>query len=173
MCYEKTITISTFVVKYPKMLMNMTEPTLLAITGPAALVFMAVFILVTIFPVIFYLLTLQGTLREISRENRRMQPEQVWLSLIPIFGIVWQYFIVSRVADSLYLEFRKRNIYIPEQKPGYNFGIAYCILITASIIPMLGLLALLGGGICWVLYWIKISEYRSRLRENPPNFIEI
>lgn len=173
MCYEKTITISTFAGKYPKMLMNMTEPTLLAITGPAALVFMAVFILLTIFPVIFYLLTLQGTLREISRENRRMQPEQVWLSLIPIFGIVWQYFIVSRVADSLYLEFRKRNIYVPEQKPGYNFGIAYCILISVSIIPMIGLLSVIGAAVCWVIYWVKISDYRNLLRQNPPNYIEI
>jgi len=155
------------------MLMSIPGPNILAITGPAALVFMAFFILVTAFPVIFYLLTLQGTLKEISSENRKMPPEHVWLSLVPLFGIIWQYFIVARMADSLYLECKKRNIYLSENRPGYNIGIAYCILITASIVPMLGFLAVLGGGVCWVLYWIKISEYRSRLRENPPNYIEI
>jgi hypothetical protein len=155
------------------MLLELPNPKLLAISGPAALIFMAVFILVTAFPIIFYLLTLQGTLREISSENRRMQPEQVWLSLIPLFGIIWQYFIVARMADSLYMEFNKRNIRSAEQRPGYNYGIAYCILLTAGVIPMLGFLAVLGAAVCWVIYWVKISEYRNLLRQNPLNYIEI
>ena len=151
----------------------MPEPVILAITGPAALVFVIIFIVITTFPIIFYLLTLQNTLREISMENRKMQPDQVWLTLIPLFGIIWQYFIVAKMADSLVLEFSKRNIYIAEQRPGYNIGIAYCILISLSIIPMVGFLSVIGGAVCWVLYWIKISEYRTRLRENPLNYIEI
>ncbi len=153
--------------------MNVYEPAMLAITGPAALVFMAFFILVIAFPFILYLLTLQGTLREISSENRKMQPEHVWLSLIPLFGIIWQYYIVARMSGSLYREFNKRNIYIAENRPGYNIGIAYCILISISIVPMLGILAIIGGAVCWVLYWVQISEYRNRLRENPLNYIEI
>ena len=151
----------------------MPEPVILAITGPAALVFVIIFIVITAFPIIFYLLTLQGTLREISSENRKMQPEQVWLSMIPLFGVIWQYFIVARMADSLYLEFSKRNIQNTEQRPGYNYGIAYCILLAASIIPILGFLAVLGAAVCWVIYWVKISEYRNLLRQNPLNYIEI
>lgn len=151
----------------------MPEPVILAITGPAALIFMIIFIVITAFPIIFYLLSLQGTLREISIENRKMQPEQVWFSMIPLFGVIWQYFIVSRMADSLYLEFRKRNIQSPEQRPGYTYGIAYCILLTASIIPMLGFLAILGAAVCWVIYWVKINDYRTKLKENPLNYIEI
>jgi len=151
----------------------MLEPVILAITGPAALIFVIVFIIITAFPVIFYLFTLQGTLREISSENRKMQPEQVWLSIIPLFGIIWQYFIVARMADSLYQEFSKRNIQNTEQKPGYNYGIAYCIFLTASVIPMLGFLAVLGAAVCWVIYWVKISEYKNLLRQNPLNYIEI
>lgn len=151
----------------------MHEPVILAITGPAALVFVIIFIVVTAFPIIFYLLSLQNTLREISLENRKMQPEQVWLTLIPLFGIIWQYFIVARMADSLYLEFSKRNVQSAEQRPGYNYGIAYCILLTASVIPMLGFLAILGAAVCWIIYWVKISEYRNLLRQNPQNYIEI
>jgi hypothetical protein len=100
-----------------------------------------------------------------------MPPEQVWLSLIPLFGIVWQYFIVNRLADSLALEFSKRNIWTEEKRPGFNIGIVYCILLSASIIPYLGFLSALGGLVSWVIYWTKINEYRNRLIENPINYL--
>ncbi|MCF8225127.1 MAG: hypothetical protein K9J30_04535 [Bacteroidales bacterium] len=144
---------------------------LLAITGTGALIFMAVFIILVAFPFIFYLLTLQRTLREVSFENRKMQPEQVWLSLIPLFGIVWQYFIVARLSDSLSLELQKRNIYPEERRPAYNIGIAFCILISCIIIPYINVLALVGGLVCWVLYWLKVNDYLNTLRENPLNYL--
>lgn len=50
-------------------------------------VFFAVY-LIMILPFVFYLLTLQNTLRVVSIENRTIPPEQVWLSFIPIFGLV-------------------------------------------------------------------------------------
>lgn len=143
----------------------------LAITGPAALVFVIIFTLLIILPVVYYLLMLQGVLKEISHENRKMPPEQVWLSLIPLFGIIWQYFIVIRLADSLALEFKKRNIWTEEKRPGYNIGIVYCILLSAGIIPYLGFLSALGGLVCWVIYWTKINEYRNRLIENPLKYL--
>jgi drug/metabolite transporter (DMT)-like permease len=146
---------------------------ILAITGPAALIFVVVFILVAAFPLVFYLLTLQGLFREISIENRKMPPEQVWLSLIPIFGIIWQYVIVSRMTTSLRLEFDKRNIWTDEKKPGYNFGIAYCILFSASVIPIAGFLSAFGGLVCWVIYWVKLNEYKNLLLENPINYLNI
>lgn len=146
---------------------------ILAITGTPAFIFVLVFILLMIFPVVFYLLTLQRTLQEISLENRRMPPEQVWLSLIPLFGIIWQYFIVSRLSDSLALELSKRNVYAEERRPAYTIGIAFCILISCVIIPYINVLALLGGLVCWVLFWLKVNDYRMLLRDNPGKYIEI
>ncbi len=151
--------------------MNQEGYTMLAISGPAALVFMAVFIILVIFPLFFYLNTLSSILKEIGPENRKMAPEQVWLSLIPIFGIIWQYFIVSRIADSINLELTKRNIYSVENRPGYNIGIIYCILFSFSIIPYIGILSAVGGIVCWLVYWIRINEYRNRLIENPINYL--
>jgi hypothetical protein len=146
---------------------------ILAITGKPAFLFVLVFIILAIFPLVFYLLTLQRTLKEISPENRKMPPEQVWLSLIPLFGIIWQYFIVSRLSDSLALELTKRNVYTEERRPAYNIGIAYCILISAVIIPYINILALLGGLVCWVLFWLKVNDYRMLLLDNPSKYIEI
>jgi hypothetical protein len=146
---------------------------LLALTGTAAFIFMVIYIMLVLFPQIFYLLTLRRTLLLISPGNRHMQPDRVWLSLIPLFGIVWQFFIVARMADSLAAELSDRNIAHMEHRPGYQMGIAYCILFSCIIIPGIGLLAGLGGVVTWVLYWLKINEYKNTLLDNPPTTITI
>jgi len=144
---------------------------LLAVSGTAAFLIVLAFIVLVSLPMVMYLMTLQGTLREISPENRRMPPEQVWLSLIPLVGIFWQYVIVARLSDSIRLEFTKRNIYAEEPRPAYRIGLAFCILISCSVIPYLGFLAALAGMVCWILYWLRVNDYRNILLENPLNYL--
>lgn len=117
---------------------------------------------------ILYLLTLQNTLNEVSPENRKMPPGQVWLMFIPLFNIGWQFVIVTNIADSLKAEFQKRNIAVEEERPGYSIGLTTCILICCCIIPFLGLLAALGAIVCWIIYWVKISGYKRMLKESNP-----
>jgi hypothetical protein len=132
---------------------------LLGIIGPTQLIL--IIVVIALLPQIFYLLTLQNTLSKVSPSNRKMVPGQVWLSLIPLFGMVWQFIVVTRMADSLQAEFRERGITVPEEKPGYSLGIAYCVLYCCSIIPILGGLASLGGLVVWIIYWVKINEYKN------------
>lgn len=114
---------------------------------------------------IFYLLTLQNTLKELSIENQKMPPGNVWLMLIPVFGLVWGFIVVNRIADFLKAEFAKRNIQVAEDRPGYSIGITYCILYACSIIPVLGALAVIGGLICWIIYWVRIADYKTKLQQ--------
>ena len=116
---------------------------------------------------IMYLLTLQNTLKEVSVENQKMPPGQVWLTLIPLFGIVWIFIVVNRIADSLAAEFTKRNITDQDARPGYSIGITYCILNCCGIIPFVGALASLGGLVCWIIYWVKMSGYKKLLQSRP------
>lgn len=135
--------------------------------GPTELFLLVPIVLLTFsfIPLIFYLLTLQNTLSEVSQENRRMQPGQVWLTLIPVFGVIWQFIIVNNLADSLKAEFSKRNIINNENRPGISIGLTYCILICCSIIPFLGMLTGLAGAICWIIYWSKISGFKAKLQQ--------
>lgn len=119
---------------------------------------------VMILPLIFYLLTLQGVLQDCKPENRKMDPAMVWLTLIPIFGIVWQFIVVGNIADTLKPEFAQRNINVGEDRPGYSIGLAFCILICCSIIPFLGFLTGVGALVCWIIYWVKVAGFRSTLR---------
>ena len=142
---------------------------LLGIIGPWQLIFIFLGVLCTILgivPLIFYLLTLQNTFDEISIENRKMQSGQVWLSLIPLFGLVWQFIIVDKMATSLKAEFAQRNMTIDEAKPEYSIGLTYCILFCCSIIPAIGILTFIGGLVCWIIFWVKINGYKTKLQEN-------
>jgi len=123
-------------------------------------------IAIGLIPVILYLLTLQRTLNEVSPENQKMPPGQVWLILIPLFGLVWSFIMVNRIADSLKAEFASRGIQVDEDRPGYSIGITYCILYCCGIVPFIGILASLGGIVCWIIYWVKISGYKTKLQQS-------
>jgi hypothetical protein len=125
---------------------------------------MMMFFLIPFFllPVIFFLLTLQKALQRCSLRSRVMEPGQVWLLLIPVFNLVWQFILVSNVATSLGNEFRARNM-VREAEPGKALGHAYCILGLCSVIPFVGILTSIAALICWILYWVKIAGYSSEL----------
>ena len=116
-----------------------------------------VVIAVMLVPFIFYCLTLQKALNRCSPECRAMQPGMVWLMLIPLFNIVWQFFIVLNMAKSLAAEFQKRGI-AEDPSPGQTFGLVMCIgnLICGPV-----------GLICWIIYWVKIAGYSSKIAAPP------
>ena len=83
--------------------------------------------------------------------------QNVWLLFIPLFGTIWHFFIVSNLADSIKAEADTLNIITDEQRPGYNVGLAMCILNCLFFFPFAGL----AGLICWIVYWVKISGYKN------------
>ena len=130
------------------------------------MVFILVFA-IALLPTIFFLLTLHRTFDEVSLENRLMPSGQVWLALIPVFGTIWQFIIVQKMADSLRKEFALRSIDCKEARPGNSIGMAYCILSVCGFIPFLGFFTALGALICWIIYWVNINDYRNQLLRNP------
>ena len=111
---------------------------------------------------ILYLLSLQKALKHCSAESRTTSPGSVWLMLIPIFNLIWQFILVIKISESLHNEFTKRNI--PEDPhPGKTIGLTYCILVICSIIPFLGFLASIAALVCWIIYWVKISGFSNKL----------
>ena len=47
---------------------------------------------------IFFLIAQQNTLKSIKPHNRKMQPGEVWLQLIPVFNLIWQFIVVGRIC---------------------------------------------------------------------------
>jgi hypothetical protein len=144
-------------------------------------------LLALIIPAIFFMLTQQNTLKALKPGNRLMKPGLVWLQIIPLFGQVWQFFVVSRIARSIKKEIASRqddsilgfsDIAAVEERgklPTFTIGITYCILICMSLtngfFPHLstgiGLIfgfCSLTGMICWIIYWVQLAEYKRKLK---------
>ena len=76
--------------------------------GKLLIPILVVFILLVI-PYIFFLLAQQSILKAIQPQNRLMQPGEVWFQLIPLFGWIWQFTVVSRIADSICNEYKSQQ----------------------------------------------------------------
>ena len=143
--------------------MDTTNHPLAAGAGAAGILIVALIVFaVMLLPAIFYLLALQKALNRCSPENRAMAPGMVWLMLIPLFNIVWHFFVVINMAKSLGAEFQKRGI-AEEPEPGKKIGMIMCILACCGIIPILGVLCFIGALVCWILYWIKVAGFSAKL----------
>ena len=117
---------------------------------------------IILLPAIFYCLTLQKALSRCAPENRAMQPGMVWLLFIPLFNIVWQFFVVINVAKSLGAEFQKRGM-AEDPQPGKTIGLVTCILVCCGIIPIINFFSGIAALICWIIYWVKIAGYSNKL----------
>ncbi|MDM8000661.1 MAG: hypothetical protein QUS33_11910 [Dehalococcoidia bacterium] len=115
---------------------------------------------------IFYCLTLQKALSRCAPQNRTLSPGLVWLYLVPLFNLVWHFFIVVNMAKSLHAEFVYRNM-LEEESPGQGIGLAACILhvvsLLAHLIPFLGWLVWIAGLVCWIIYWVKIAGFSNKI----------
>ena len=123
--------------------------------------FIAVWCAIWLIVAIFFLLNLRDLLDRVSPQNQAMSPDQVWLNLIPLFNLVWIFITVSRVRESLQAEYRSRG-WTPQGDFGYRLGLAAAILSVLSWGP-LGL----AGFICWIIYWVRMSELKNVLRQAP------
>lgn len=132
-----------------------------AALGSGCLVFILLGIAAVLVPIVFYLLSMQRALTLAGPENRTLEPGMVWLMLIPLFGMVWQFFVVLHVSRSVknWAAAHGREV----QDAGWNIGLTACILFCCGIIPFLGTLTSLAGLICWIVFWVKVADFNKMM----------
>jgi len=146
--------------------------------------FLFVFLILYYVPKIFFLITQQNLLKAIKPENRMLEPGLVWLQLVPVFALGWQFYVVTKISESLKREFYSwstedtilgyadpDSVMLSTEQPAYGIGIAYCILICCTIIPYFGCLALVGALVCWIIYWVKLAEYKTKVTRHNLGFL--
>lgn len=124
------------------------------------------FIIAGIAVMIVWLIIMNKAIDQVSHDLRKMEPNAVWLCLIPLFGFFWQFMVITAVADGITKELGVRNMFPREEKPGYAMGLTGCILICCCIIPYGGPAMGLIGLIFLGIHAVKISEYNSELRQS-------
>lgn len=117
------------------------------------LMFYGVIIVIALVIQVLFLLSMSKCLKQISPRNRQMEPGQVWLCLIPVFGFVWTILMMLRVADSLKDEYYDRRLR-GDGDFGKTLGIVY--LVCAFVCGPAAL-------VCFVMYWVKIAGYTRTL----------
>ena len=131
------------------------------------------FLLLALFilPAIFFIITLQNTLKAISPENRKMPFANVWLLCIPVFNFYWQFIVVNKIAESIAVECKRLGIPVKETKPTYRIGLTWNICYLLFLIPLIKLWAGIILSITWIIYWIKVNHYRKLIIENQNTFL--
>ena len=120
--------------------------------------------LIFLIPTIFFLLTLQKALTRVAPERRTMNPPMVWLGLIPLFSVVWNFIMVTALSKSLGAELTARNI-PHENEPGKVIGLVWASLGAACLIPGLGFLLGIPVLIMWIIYWVKIAGFSAKIAD--------
>lgn len=141
--------------------MNNDEAMVMAAVG------MGIFgLLIGLVIMIFFLLTLQKCLNQVSAENRAMEPAMVWLNLIPLFNLVWIFITVLKLSDSVVAEGQARGVSVEDG--GKTIGLVYAVSMIASIIPLLGFLAALVALVMFIIYWVKVAGFTKALAGAAP-----
>lgn len=116
----------------------------------------------------FYCLTLSRTLKTVAEENRHLKPWMVWMALVPIVSLYWNFIIANRMADSLTNEFYDRKI-AEEENPGRLFGLSYAIFVVIASFPLIPSISFVAGIFAlyyFIRYWVKIDYFRILIIEH-------
>ena len=95
----------------------------------------AIILIVALFllPYIFFILTLRKAVNRCQVQNREISPGSIWLLLIPVFHLIWQFYVVSKISKSLASELKSKGIETPPN-PTQRVGFAMCILTALSFL---------------------------------------
>lgn len=141
---------------------------------------MFIFIFVIVIGIILavyipYLLNMQNMLKECNHKSLQgFNPSNVWLLLIPLFNIVYRFIIYIKISEILQREYSLRG----NPKAGdysKSLGLSLAILAAISAIPDIpapiinGIsgLATLGTIVVFIIYWVKLAEYKNELKKLP------
>ncbi|RQO31201.1 hypothetical protein DBR32_04325 [Taibaiella sp. KBW10] len=83
---------------------------------------------------IIYLLNLSNTIKAAAVANRQMNPNLVWLLLIPYFGSFWYLYVVNKLSQTIVAEYQSKGQPLPTAKPTYGVGMTYAVLSIISTV---------------------------------------
>lgn len=115
----------------------------------------------------------QRLLQDIRPQNRLLTPAKIWLQLIPVYGVFFQFRVVARIADSIRAELSDTSDEdilsdtLPVGvRPTFNKGLTLAIVscFTFIQIPLVQGLVSIAGLTCWIIYWIDLRKYHQQIK---------
>jgi len=111
-----------------------------------------------------FLTSVSRLLYRVAPENRRLEPGQVWLNLIPLFNLIWMPVTVERVGESIRAEMAARGRHSRLEGYGKTTGLVTTLFLTVGALFAISFAYVLAL-ICGIAYWSQLSGYSRRLRD--------
>jgi hypothetical protein len=92
--------------------------------------------------------------------HQKITPGQVWLLLIPLFNLFWNFIVFQRVPETFAAYFQATGRPQPGDY-GKQLGLIYAIVAICAIIPCVGMFAGIAGLVLLILLTVKFSGYKS------------
>lgn len=105
---------------------------------------------------------LSGFLKAIPPEHRKQEPNMVWLLMIPIFPLVWNWFVYPKTSESFQSYFASKGR-TDVGDCGRQLAVVFCILVDCSIVPYLNFLTGLGALVLLIMLLVKFSEFKKQI----------
>jgi hypothetical protein len=102
-------------------------------------------------------------LSRVPRESRKQEPGLAFLLLIPIFSLVWTFFVHPRVAASLKAHFESRGDH-SKGDCGASLALWLCITSVCRVIPLLGILSALASLVLLIVFYVKAFELSAEIQ---------
>jgi hypothetical protein len=133
---------------------NEEEEAAAAAVAIAAALCYGVFLLGTIAVGIFIIYLLYTCFQRIPPQHRLMEPAMVWLMLIPLFNIVWQFFVFIRLSRSFQQYFASKGR-TDVGDCGEALGLWGLILNLIGCFPV--------GVVLLIIYLVKVTSLKKQI----------
>lgn len=110
----------------------------------------------------FYIYAIKKTLAAIAPSCQTQKPAMAWLLLIPIFNVIWFFFLLQAIRQG-FEAMLQRNLIPNPIDSGYHYGIAMGCCWATSFIPGLFFIAVLPMFIFSILHWNKLTNARAQI----------
>jgi hypothetical protein len=102
------------------------------------------------------------SLKAVPREHQRMPAGQVWLLLIPLFNLVWNFFVFQQIPESYQNYFYSRGR-TDVGDAGKGIGLAYAICAVCACVPCVNYAAGPASLVLLIIFLVKVMTYRGQV----------
>jgi hypothetical protein len=105
-------------------------------------------------------------LSRVPVEHRKQTPGLAFLLLIPLFSLIWAFFVHPKVAESLQSYFAAKGD-TSVGDCGAAIALWLCICAVCALVPLLGMFCGLASLILLIIFYVKAFDLSSRIPRTP------
>jgi len=109
----------------------------------------------------FALYTLQ---KRVPVEHQKIEPKMIWLLLIPLFNLFWNFIVFQRIPESYKSHFDAQGD-ASVGDCGKSIGLWYAICAACSIVPCVNYITGPASLVLFIIFLVKLFGLRGKIPE--------